>query len=114
MSLCSCQILELQLQLQQQQQINPQKYPTITFNCIDLICCIAVLGIPWQIVIPETLIDRIIIWYHKILSHVRMTRLYNTILVHFYHLSLKHRIETIIQSCDICQRTKLSGPGYGL
>ena len=43
-----------------------------------------------------------------------MTRLYNTISVHFYHVSLKHRIETIIQSCDICERTKLSGPGYGL
>ena len=43
-----------------------------------------------------------------------MTRLYNTISVSFYHLSLKHRIENIIQSCDICQRTKLSGPGFGL
>ena len=72
------------------------------------------LGAPWQIVIPETLIDPIIIWYHKILSHVGMTRLYNTISVHFNHLSLNHRIENIIQSCDICQRTKLPGPGYGL
>ena len=42
-----------------------------------------------------------------------MTRLYNTISVHFYHPSLKRRIEVIIQSCDICQRTKLSGLGYG-
>ena len=42
-----------------------------------------------------------------------MTRLYNTISVHFYHTTLKCRIESIIQSCDVCQRTKLSGLGYG-
>ena len=42
-----------------------------------------------------------------------MTRLYNTISVHFYHTILKCRIESIIQSCDVFERTKLSGPGYG-
>jgi Integrase zinc binding domain len=42
-----------------------------------------------------------------------MTRLYNTISVHFYHSSLKCRIETLIQSCDICQRNKVTGMGYG-
>ena len=93
---------------------NLQKYPTITLDNVELICIVTMLGAPWRIVIPETLIDPIIIWYHKILFHIGMTRLYNTISVHFYHVSLKHRIETIIQSCDICQRTKLSGPGYGL
>jgi hypothetical protein len=42
-----------------------------------------------------------------------MTRLYNTVCIHFFHSSLKCRIEVIIQSCDICQTTKLSGLGYG-
>ena len=42
-----------------------------------------------------------------------MTRLYNTISVHFYHKSLKNRIETFIQLCDMCQRTKLAGLGNG-
>ena len=42
-----------------------------------------------------------------------MTRLYNTFSVHFYHQSLKNRIETFIQSCNICQSRKLPGIGYG-
>ena len=42
-----------------------------------------------------------------------MTRLYNTISIHFYFKSLKNRIETFIQLCDTCQRTKLPGIGYG-
>ena len=42
-----------------------------------------------------------------------MTRLYNTISIHFYHQSLKNRIETYIQSCNPCQQTKLPGIGYG-
>ena len=109
---CSQQLQDISL-LQQQQQMNPQKYPTITLDGIDLICYITIPGAPWRIVIPETLLDPIILWYHKILSHIGMTRLYNTIFIHFYHSSLKRRIEIIIQSCDVCQRTKLSGPGYG-
>ena len=81
--------------------MNPQKYPTITLDGIDLICYVTILDISWCIVIPETLLNPIILWYHKILSHIGMTRLYNTISVHFYHSSLKRRIESIIQSCDI-------------
>ena len=42
-----------------------------------------------------------------------MTRLYNTISIHFYHQSLKNRIETFIQSCDTCQHKKSKGIGYG-
>ena len=42
-----------------------------------------------------------------------MTRLYNTISVHFYHKSFKNRIETLIQSCDSWQQTKLPGIGNG-
>ena len=42
-----------------------------------------------------------------------MTRFYNTISVKFFNLSLNCRIEVVIQYCDKCQRTKLSGTGYG-
>ena len=97
----------------QQQQGYPQKYPAITLDGIDLICHITSMGAPWCIVISDTLLDPILLWYHKILSHTEMTRLFNTISVRFYHSSLKCRIENLIQSCDICQRTKLPGMGYG-
>ena len=42
-----------------------------------------------------------------------MTRLYDTISVHFYHPILKSKIEAFIQSCDICQRAKLPGIRHG-
>ena len=71
------------------------------------------MGEPWRIAIPETLLDSIISWYHQILSHIGMTRLYKTISVHFYHKTLKSKIEAFIQSCDVCQRAKLPGIGYG-
>ena len=99
--------------LLQQQQLYPQKYPTITLDGIDLICHMTNIGAPWCIVIPDTLLDPILLWYHEILSHIGMTRLYNTISVQFFHSLLKCRIETMIQSCDVCQRTKLPGMGYG-
>jgi hypothetical protein len=51
--LCSQQLQDIAL-LQQQQQMNPQKYPTITLDGIDLISYIIVLAAPWYIVLPET------------------------------------------------------------
>ena len=76
-------------------------------------CYVTTKNEPWRIVIPNTLLDSIISWYHQILSHIGMTRLYDTISVHFYHPTLKSKIEAFIQSCDICQRAKLPGIGHG-
>ena len=99
--------------LQQKQNNIPDKYPTINLDGTELICYVTTQGEPWCIAIPDSLLDSVITWYHQILSHIGMTRLYNTISVHFYHKSLKSRIETFIQSCDTCQCTKLPGIGYG-
>ena len=41
-----------------------------------------------------------------------MTRLYDTISVHFFHPILKSKIEAFIQSCNNCQRAKLPGIGH--
>ena len=98
--------------LLQQQQNNPDKYPTVTLDGTELICYVTSKNKPWRIVILNTLLDSIISWYHQILSHIGMTRLYNTILAHFYYQSLKISVETYIQSCDTCQCTKLPGMGY--
>ena len=71
--------------IQQQQQNNPDKYPIINLDGTELICYVTTRDESWCIVIPETLLDSIIKWYHQILSHIGITRLYNTISVHFYH-----------------------------
>ena len=103
--LCSWQLQDVILL--RQQQNNPDKYPTINLDGTELICYVMTQGEPWRIAIPETLLDSMINWYHQILSHIGMTRLYNTISVCIYHKSLKKRIETFIQSCDTCQKTKI-------
>ena len=109
----SCQLQDISLLQQQQHQMNPHKYSSITLDGIDLLCYVTVLGAPWWIDIPEKLLDPIVFWYHKILNHIGMIRLYDTISVHFFQSSLHHGIETIIQSCGVWQRIKLSGAGYG-
>ena len=47
------------------------------------------------------------------LNHVGITRLWLTISTHFYHPNLRPCIEHVVHDCTICQRYKLSGPGYG-
>jgi hypothetical protein len=58
-------------------------------------------------------LDGIITWYHQVLGHVGIVRLYQTIITHFAHPHLKPRIEYIVKSCDACLRSKLPGMGYG-
>jgi transposase InsO family protein len=67
----------------------------------------------WRIAIPTTLLIPIIKWYHIMLSHVGMTRLYGTIATHFYHPRLQPQIAEVVGKCDTCQRAKLPGSGYG-
>jgi Integrase zinc binding domain len=59
-----------------------------------------------KIVIPPTLQRRIVEWYHEILCHPGMTRTKVTILQHFWWLSLRKDVQTICETCDVCQCTK--------
>jgi hypothetical protein len=59
-------------------------------------------------------VDDIIRFYHLALNHVGITRLHDTISLHFYHPHLKANIQKIIRPCDACQRYKLPGRGHGL
>ena len=65
---------QLQDIILQQQQNNADKYPTINLDGTELICYITTKNEPWRIVIPNTLLDIIIKWYHQVLSHIGMTR----------------------------------------
>jgi hypothetical protein len=67
----------------------------------------------WQITITTIMLDHFINWYHKALSHAGMTRLNDTIKVHFWHPQIKNRIENIVGRCNACQCYKVQGPGYG-
>ena len=105
------QLLDIQLILNQ--QTHPLKFPSIIFHDIFLICFVKNPGDTWRIAIPTSLLDPIINWYHQMLAHVGMTRLNATIATHFYHPTLKARVEHIVRVCEACQRTKLPGTGFG-
>ena len=68
---------------------------------------------PPRIVIPSTLLEQLIIWYHIILSHPGTTRLFQTIHTNFYHPKLYKSITNITQNCVTCQTYKNTLRGYG-
>jgi hypothetical protein len=100
-------------QLQQLRQLKPLEYPVMDMgNDVQLVCRVRP-DQSWQIAIPTALLDDIITWYHQVLGHVGIVRLYQSIVTHFSHPHLKPRIEYIVKSCDACLRSKLPGMGYG-
>jgi Integrase zinc binding domain len=66
-----------------------------------------------KIVIPSTLLRRIVEWYHEILCHTIMTRTEEKTRHHFLWLNLRKDDQTICETCDVCQRTKRINIKYG-
>jgi transposase InsO family protein len=59
------------------------------------------------------MVDHLVNWYHITLNHIGITRLYETIATHFHYPRLKAIVEQRVSNCDVCQRNKATGPGYG-
>ena len=104
----------------QQLLINePTKYMQVPLGsntnntAILLICYIKELHAPWKICIPDLMLNTIVEWYHLSLNHLGMSRLEETIALYFYHPKLKSACELIVAPCDLCQKYKLPGKGYG-
>ena len=89
-----------------------ETYPVQQFNGIPLICY-AQNDKPWRICIPDQHLNRVVDWYHRILGHSGITRVHDTIAVHFFHPHLRDRTEERISSCEHCQKHKLVGRGVG-
>jgi hypothetical protein len=65
----------------------------------------------WKIALPLNMIPQTITFYHSILGHPGDKRLTQSLQARYFHPQLRsfcHRY-----TCDICQREKLEGPGYG-
>ena len=56
-----------------------------------------------KVVIPHTLLDRIITWYHELLNHPSVSQIYKTISAHFYARGMEARMCTLIRYCS-CQK----------
>ena len=66
-----------------------------------------------KIVVPISLQQRMVEWYHEILCHPGMTRTEETIRQHFWWNTLRKDVQTTCETCDVCQRTKRTNIKYG-
>ena len=95
-------------------QTKPLQYPTKFVQNRPLICYRKYINDPegiWKIALPTAIIDRVVTWYHEVLGHCGTNRLYDTIRQHFYYPNLRIKCEEY--RCEICQKNKLLGAGYG-
>jgi transposase InsO family protein len=101
-------------QLEMQRQQNPQRFPVKFVQGRPLVCYKMHPNDPegaWKIALPTGLLDGVVGWYHRVLGHCGITRLYDTIRTHCYHPHLKRKCELL--HCDACQLNKQLGAGYG-
>jgi hypothetical protein len=66
----------------------------------------------WEIVLPESMVDDTIKWFHQVMGHPGEKRLQETFNQRNYHPRLHYHIDKL--KCKDCQKHKLEGRGYGL
>ena len=82
--------------LRNQAAQNPPRYPILTIDGRLVICYCDNIQFDqnqWKIYLPNTLVDRVIIWYHLVLGHRGQQSMYKTISRRFYSPGLKRRCE---------------------
>lgn len=67
----------------------------------------------WKIVIPSTLVQPSLDWFHRVLNHPGFVRMIGTIGRHFWFPRMRLVIEEYVRHCDICQRIKGPFPKLG-
>ena len=67
-----------------------------------------------KIVIPQTIQQKIMEWYHTTLLYPGRDRTYTTISQHFYWKGMKKEVEQYVKRCPTCQQTKKTYKKYGL
>jgi transposase InsO family protein len=109
-------IAQAQLQdaaLLQQSMSQPHKVQQRNYNGTQLYCYISAPGGPWKIYLPINILQDTVRWYHLALGHCGISRLADTLRMHFFHPKLQHFCENEVQKCDPCQRLKNVGRGHG-
>jgi hypothetical protein len=92
----------------------PQSFGTLNMSeGVNIVCYIPGPDQPFKICIPDAMLNDVIRFYHLALNHIGITRLRDTIALHFYHPRLQENVENIVRPCDACQRYKLPGRGHG-
>ena len=92
----------------------PNQFQVIDLHGVPLVCHTKSPQHPWKIVIPNSILDDTVRWYHQFLNHIGQRRLIDTISAHHWHPDLSACVKQHVSTCDSCQHNKHSGPGYGL
>ncbi|KAJ8507630.1 hypothetical protein ON010_g18951 [Phytophthora cinnamomi] len=66
-----------------------------------------------QLVIPSALQDTVLSFYHSVLLHSGMTRMYLTMAAAVYWPGMKRAVEQLMKSCSTCQLWNRSQKRYG-
>jgi hypothetical protein len=93
--------------LQQDIQKNVQKYKKRKIEGAEIVTQNKL------IVIPKTLQQRIVAWYHHYLAHPGMTRLEATLRETMTWPNMRKDIESHVRTCPQCQKYKKVRPKYG-
>ena len=66
-----------------------------------------------RIIVPKSLQNRLMQWYHTMLVHPGSDRLFNTLHQHYTWPNMRAAIAKYVKHCDACQRAKRGQRGYG-
>ena len=66
-----------------------------------------------RIIVPKSLQNRLMQWYHTMLVHPGNDRRFNTLHQHYTWPNMRAAIAKCVKHCDACQRAKRGQRGYG-
>ncbi len=90
----------------------PKQFKLVNYNGNTIICQRASNG-QWKIVLPESLTEPAIKWYHALTAHGGSSRIRDSIGAFFWCSKLRESVEHYVSICDACQRYKDVGRGQG-
>ena len=98
-------------------QKNPDHFKEVQLGSVeDLIVYIKDIAEPnnWRIVLPDSMLDETVKWFHIVTGHPGAKRLHLTLSAKYYNPRLRSKVDKYTRNCPDCQRHKLDGKGYGL
>jgi Integrase zinc binding domain len=102
------------IDLDQQAQASPHKFQRrLLATDTEVMHYQATPNGTWKIYLPVSLLPNVVRWYHLALGHCRISRLLDTLRMHFHHPQLSHVCSEEVSKCDPCQRLKNCGRGHG-
>jgi transposase InsO family protein len=91
----------------------PDRYTLQPFARSTLVCYRKPTEHNWKILLPDTLVSRLVRWYHLTLAHAGISNLQTTLTNIYSHPQLLKQVDEVVRYCVVCQQAKRAGIGYG-